>query len=602
MNSRELINFHVEKVQSLCEPQMYSLGLVLEYQASRRPEHPAIIFSDRVYSYDEINREANRYANYFAGQGFEKDDVVALMMTNKPEFIFVMTGLSKLGVSVALINYELRGAVLAQGINIVAAKAIVICDELVELYNNVASIIRLYSPRRVFVTSDRQPDSLAGKLEWISPLLNNVSDENPATTGTISSEDTLAFIYTSGNYGPRKAVPIQHKRVLLVGHQAVLFCHMNEQRIQYVCLPLYLNVGLNVCLASMMASGSTIVLKEKFSIGAFWNDINKYKADYFVGIGELFRYIYSLPPQDNDTENTLHVAICNGLSNYLQEPFRERFGIEHMVEIYGTSENIGFFINIMEHPGICGNLNLGGIRQGEVVQCDHENGNVYRDHDGWATPCKVGERGVLLCTINEYNNFPGYMGDPEASQLKMVSNALKQGDLYLNTYDMVELREDEEIAFVNRLGNAYRWKGKTVSTQQVTDVIMRFMGPIEDACVYSVTIPGREGRCGMAAIKLLPGEKLDWKSFVQYINRKMPGHARPVFIRIVSEVPQGFAMERMKSHYKKEAYAPGVVKDPLYYYNNRYGVYQPLTINAYNAIMERGYYIDDSDNTEEGEA
>ena len=601
MSSQELIQFHVDKVLSLTEPQMYSLGSALEYQASMRPEHPAIIFSDRVYNYDEFNQEANRYANFFAEQGFVKDDVVALIMSNRPEFIFILTGLSKLGVSVALINYELRGAVLAQGVNIVNAKAIIVCSEMIELYNSIAGIIRLYSPRRVFAVSEQQPVNLTNKMEWLNPLLETMSTENPASTGTISSEDILAFIYTSGNYGPRKAVPIQHKRVLLVGHQAGLFCHMNDERRQYMCLPLYLNVGLNMCLASMLASGSTMVLKEKFSSGVFWQDINKYHVDYFVGIVELFRYIYSLPPQNHDAENTLKVAICNGITHSLQEPFRERFDIDHMIEIYGTSENIGFFINYLEHPGICGNLNLGGVRQGEVVQCDQDSGNVYRDQNGWVMRCQAGEKGVLLCAVNEYNTFTGYVGDPEATQLKQVRNAFKPGDCYLNTFDMVKLHEDDEISFVNRLGNAYRWKGKTVSTTQVADVIMHFMGPIDDVCVYSVTIPGHEGRCGMAAIKLLPDEKLQWKSFVEYINRKMPSHARPVFIRLVPDVPQNIKLEDMKSEYKKEAYTPGIVNDPLYCYDNRSGSYQPLTISSYNTIMDRGYYYDDSENTGEGE-
>ncbi|MDR1616133.1 MAG: AMP-binding protein [Syntrophomonadaceae bacterium] len=589
MQKEEILNYHLKKVQDLRLPHQYSTGLALENQAKERPQHPAVIFSGQEHTYDDFNRRANRYANYFSEQGFVKGDVVALMMPNCPEFLFILLGLSKIGVAVALINFELKGAVLAQGINIVEAKAIIIGHKFTEFYDSITGIVRLHAPSRVFLVSDDKPRDTAYKKEWLNPLVAEASDQNPSSTKDINSEDVLAYIYTSGNYGPRKAVPIQHKRTLLVGHQSCLFCHMNADRIQYTCLPLYLNAGLNVCLASMIASGSTMVLKEKFSVEQFWEDVNRYKADYFVGVGELYRYLFSKPPSTHDKDNSLEVAICNGITKELQEPFRERFGVEHIIEIYGTAENVGFFINYLEHPGICGTLNLGGIRQGEVVRCDLDSGNVFRNEEGRVIPCKVGENGVLLCAINEYNTFTGYVGDPEASQLKLVNNALVQGDSHLNTYDLVRLHEDDEISFIDRLGQAYRWKGKTVSIQLVEDVLSRFMGPIEDVCVYSVKIPGHEGRCGMAAIKLLENEKLNWGNFVDYINRKIPGHAQPVFIRIVEKLPREKILLDMLSTYKKDSYSPSIINDKIYYYNTEESKYKLLTQEIYEDIMKQGY-------------
>ncbi|MDR1160094.1 MAG: AMP-binding protein [Syntrophomonadaceae bacterium] len=600
MQKEEILKYHLKKVQDLCLPHQYSMGLLLEHQAESCPNHTAVIFSGREYTYDDFNRKANRYANYFSEQGFVKGDIVALMMPNSPEFLFILLGLSKIGVAAALINFELKGAVLAQGINIVEAKAIIIAHELLGLYDSITGIVRLRAPSRVLVVNDAEPQDTAYKKELLNSLVAEVSDQNPSFTKDINSEDVLAYIYTSGNYGPRKAVPIQHKRTLLVGHQSCLFCHMNADRIQYTCLPLYLNAGLNVCLSSMLASGSTMVLKERFSVEQFWEDINRYQADYFVGVGEMYRYLFSKPLSEHDKNNSLAVAICNGINKELQEPFRERFDIDHIIEVYGTAENVGFFINYLEHPGICGTLNLGGIRQGEVVRCDLDSGNVFRNEEGRVIPCNVGENGVLLCAVNGYNTFTGYVGDPEASQLKLVNNALVPGDSYLNTYDLVKLHEDDEISFIDRLGQAYRWKGKTVSIQLVEDVIARFMGPVEDVCVYSVKIPGHEGRCGMAAIKLLENEKLNWANFVDYINRKIPAHAQPVFIRIVEKLPQEKILLDMLSTYKKDAYSPSIINDKIYYYTTEESKYKLLTQEIYEEIMKQGYIEAENDDVKGG--
>ena len=584
------IKNHSDAFNSLSEPKAYSLGRLLEKHAVHRAEHPAIIFNDRVYTYDQFNRQANRYADFFLRQGFKSGDTVAMLMPNEPDFLFILCGLSKIGVIAALINIDLRGAVLAQGINIVEAKAVVLSSKLISLYQEAAGLIRLHSPRRVFVSAEEKPIDFNGRMEYLAPLLSGASEENPYTTKDISSEDILAIIYTSGNYGPRKAVPIQHKRTLLVGHQAAIYCHMHPQRIQYACLPLYLNVGLNICLGSMLVSGSTMVLKEKFSAANFWKEINNYKVDYFVGVGEIFRYLHGMPEDDADGRNTLEVAICNGINKELQEPFRNRFLLKHMIEIYGTAENVGFFINHEEHPGMCGNLSLGGVRQGEVVRCDPDNGAVFRNEEGKVIPCQAGEQGLLLCALNDYNTFPGYLGDPEASQLKLVNNALELGDSYLNTYDLVRLEENGDISFVDRLGNAYRWKGKTVAAHVVADVIMHFMGPIEDVCVFSVKINGLEGRCGMAAIKLFPGEKLNWNKFTDYLDRKMPTHARPVFIRLMNKLPEGKSLSDMLSSLKKDAYSPGIADGPLFFFDNEENMYKPLTVEDYEAIISKNFF------------
>ncbi len=590
MNKREIIKYHIDAVQNSRELHCESLGLQLENIVENRPDHPAIIHDNGIMTYKELNASANQYAGYFAANGFEKGDVVALLMSNRPEMIAILAGLSKLGITIALQNYDLRGEVLASGINLVEAKAIIVGQEFIELYASVAGIVRLYSPRKIYVEGDK-PDNMPNNFEWINPLLENVATTNPAATSTICSDDILAYIYTSGNFGPRKAVPVEHRRFLLVGHQSCIFCHMNEDRRQYVALPLYLNIGLNVCLGSMFVSGSTIVLKSKFSVRTFWDDIAAHNIDYFVGAGEMLRYLFSMPESEKDNKNTLEVIICNGISKELQEPFRERFNIDHVIEIYGTTENIGFFINYMEHPGLCGNLNLGGIRQGEVVCCDQENGNVYRDQQGRVIPCKVGEKGVLLCAINDYNSFPGYLGDPEASQLKLVHNALQEGDCYLNTFDLVELHEEDNISFVDRLGHAYRWKAKTVSAQLVANLIIRFLGPVEDACVYSVKIPGYEGRCGMAAIKLLPEEKLNWNLFTDYLDRKMPDHAKPVFIRLITDLPSGKNWDEMVNVYRKDNYSPGTIKDKLFYYDINSKKYSPLTMEVYENIQNGNFRI-----------
>jgi citronellyl-CoA synthetase len=567
------------------EYKIASLGREVEKQARECPQHPAILWQDAVISYDEYNRRSNRYAHFFQSQGYKKGDVVALLMDNCPEYLMVVTGLAKIGVITALINTGVRGEVLAQGINLVEARSMIIGSNFIELYQTIAERLRFRSPGTVYVDGPQPALELPASLQSLALLLGECSEENPSLTAEIQGEDILVYLYTSGSYGARKAVPVSHQRFWIVGQQLRSFGYLNEDSIQYMCLPLYYNSGFTVCFSGMIITGSTMVLKSEFSATRFWSDIRRYQANYFTGVGEMCRYLYSQEESPDDADNPLEIIICNGMWEGLIEPFKQRFGVKHIIEIYGTTENVGSLFNYEEIPGMCGNLSILNQRQGEVVRFNFDSSELLRDENNQLIKCSPGMVGVLLCEINEVNPFYGYVNDSEATEAKIIRNAFSEGDAYLNTCDLMELHENDYISFVDRLGDTYRWKAKTVSADQVADVLLKFFGPIEDACVYGVKIPGHEGRCGMAALQFIEGETMDWKRFLSYINSRMPEHARPIFIRICRDLDHINSLEEIKQQLQQEGFDMSGIKDSIFFYHPQKEAYIPMPQDIYNDII-----------------
>lgn len=563
-----------------------SLGLELERLAREKSDHPAILWQEQVFNYEDFNRRANRYAHCFKSLGFNKGDVVALLMDNCPEFLIAVSGMAKVGIITALINTGVRGEVLAQGINLAEPRALIVGSNLIELYQSVAERLRFRSPGTVFIAGQGVETGSPESLEGLTGLLQSCSDENPDSSSNITGKDILVYMYTSGSSGDRKAAPLTHQRWWTVGQQMRCFGYLRDDSIQYMSLPLYYNSGFTACFAGMVMSGSTMVLKHEFSVKNFWPDIKRYRANYFVGVGEMCRYIYSQENRADDADNPLETVICNGMWGNLIAPFKQRFRINHVIEMYGTTENVGSFVNYEEIAGMCGQLSISGLRQGETVRCDFNSGELLRGEDRRLIKCKPGQMGVLLSEINEMNPFYGYVNDPDATEAKIVRNAFHDGDAYLNTFDLVELHENDYISFVDRLGDTYRWKAKTVSAHQVADVIMKFFGPIEDATVYGVKIPGHEGRCGMAAMIFIEGETMDWKRFLTYINSRMPEHARPVFIRICSSVDYGDGLEQANQELKQDGFDLTRVKEPIFFLHPQKEAYIPMTRELYQEIME----------------
>lgn len=81
-------------------------------------------------------------ANLFSSRfGLRKGDCVALFMENRPEFVGIWYGLSKLGVITACINTNLKLKVLHHSIEVAKAKVLIYEDDL---ESSIGFFVRIY--------------------------------------------------------------------------------------------------------------------------------------------------------------------------------------------------------------------------------------------------------------------------------------------------------------------------------------------------------------------------------------------------------------------------------------------------------------------------
>src|SRR6187549_135859 len=79
----------------------------IEQAVDRHSSRVAVRFEDQTVTYAEIERAANRVAHWAHAQGVRRGDVVALLMENRPEYLFAWIGLAKIGAVTSLINTNL---------------------------------------------------------------------------------------------------------------------------------------------------------------------------------------------------------------------------------------------------------------------------------------------------------------------------------------------------------------------------------------------------------------------------------------------------------------------------------------------------------------
>ncbi|MCA9627102.1 MAG: long-chain-acyl-CoA synthetase [Myxococcales bacterium] len=533
----------------------WHIARIIARNAERFGNHTALRYLEESYSWQEFEDRLARYAGYLRRKGIKQGDVVALMMDNRPDFLFIEAAVCRLGAISALINTNLIEHALVHAINIGHPKLVIGGSEHALQLRQVAGELCV-KESEVLVQLEHDDDDAQGFATLNADLGKAIQVRDNAKT---KPDDGMCYIYTSGTTGLPKAAIVTHKRFLLAAHLFGRSIHdAAPDDVIYATLPLYHSNAQWAGFGASVTSAGTLALRRKFSASQFWDDVRKFGATHFIYIGELCRYLLNQPPNSRDRDHQLRGGTGNGLRPDIWEAFTSRFGVPVMREFYGATEGNAPMFNIEGKPGMVGRLRPGQI----IVKCDLSSGEVLRNAQGLCEEVEVGGTGLFLGKINAVTRFDGYV-DNQATQKKVITDVLKHGDTYFNSGDLLTLNEDKWVAFADRVGDTFRWKGENVSTNEVAEVLNAAPGVLESN-VYGVQVTGTDGRAGMASLNT--DEQFDLGAFAAFVIDKLPGYQRPYFIRVQDGMRITGTFKHQKVDYRKEGYDPTQVNgDALYY-------------------------------------
>ena len=129
-------------------------GARVEENARRHGSHNAIVCEGKEVNWTEFNALANQYADAMRDQGLVRNDRVCVMMENRIEFLALLVGLNKLGVTAGLLNTNLTGRSLEHCINVIEAKKCIFGGECAAAVAQVQADLALASPQDFLFISD----------------------------------------------------------------------------------------------------------------------------------------------------------------------------------------------------------------------------------------------------------------------------------------------------------------------------------------------------------------------------------------------------------------------------------------------------------------
>ncbi|UMY15550.1 long-chain-acyl-CoA synthetase [Methylobacterium organophilum] len=548
---------------------------VIDELAERHGAAPALIGTDEILSHRALSERQNRYARWALAQGLAQGDTVALLMRNRPDYLALWLGLTRVGLRVALLNAHLRERSLAHCLAVAAPCILIAETGLAEALESARP--HLDAPPPVWWQGEGETPTLAEAAAGFSgePLL---AEEAPSVT----VRDEALLIYTSGTTGLPKAARVSHHRVMMWTHWFAGLIDPQPDDRMYDCLPLYHSVGGVVAPGSVLLGGGAVILRDKFSASRFWPDVVESGATLFQYIGELCRYLAAAPPDPLERAHRLRLCTGNGLRPEVWERFQVRFAVPRILEFYAATEGTVSLYNVEGKVGAVGRVPpfMAQRSPALIVRHDMETGLPLRDAAGRCVPADPGETGELLGRLSAKaeHSFEGYTSAAETDR-KVLRDVLQPGDAWMRTGDLMRRDAQGFFYFVDRIGDTFRWKGENVATTEVAEALGRCPG-VTEAIVYGVAVPGAEGKAGMAALTTDPD--FDLADLYAALAARLPAYARPLFLRLAPGFAHTETFKQRKGALAEDGFDPEKITDPLYI--DRDGAYRPLDGPTFAAI------------------
>lgn len=543
----------------------------------RTPNTVMLTQDNRTWTYKEAEEFTNRAANYFKANGLKAGDDVALMMENRPEMVLLWLGLSKIGVTTALINTSLRKSTLKHCITTVNTKAIICSPATAEHVVEIKDDLLKERKHVQFFCYGPPPaiDNKAPAIEDASKL-SSASNASPDFRGKLN--DPLLYVYTSGTTGLPKAALLRHSRFILTSAVPVFLAGVTKKDVQYIHMPLYHTSAGILGVSQAIVHGIPAVIASKFSASTFWEECIKHNCTVTQYIGEICRYLYSQPEKETDRKHPIRLIYGNGLRPHLWTDFSRRFGVSNIKELYGASESNGNLMNLDNKPGAVGCIPTicrlfprinSLLFHRFLIKVDPETGVPLRNEKGLCILVEPNEPGEYVSEIVDSRpecQFDGY-SDPEATSKKVYKDVIHKGDRCFASGDILLYDDDGYVFFKDRTGDTFRWKGENVSTAEVEAVISKHANHA-DCVVIGVQLPHSEGKAGMAII-LDPEARIDLDGLLHELRQDLPSFAIPLFVRLTNQLDTTGTYKLPKARFITEAYDITKVRDPVYFLDPR---------------------------------
>lgn len=493
----------------------------LEKAAQLTPRATYVVYRGRHFSFDEINRWANRSANGLLAAGYRSNDKIGLICSNRPGFLAAYFAILKLGaVPVVLAtggtvrdlvhelgNSGVAGLFVYEGLN--NANFI----ETVRMARESLSDLR----NIWLVPAEIEATSYVGDFPSLADLAENCSDH--FTAARKDPHSVAQILYTSGSTGRANGIEITHYNLSSMIEINRQISDRRDTRIRLTIASLYHITGQIFAIGLAAACGECLVLVEQFDPEEILHTIVAENCTHLLCMPSYYKDILDYAPRtfDNLVKTKLRFCASGGepLPRVWNEEFKDRFNIP-IVTGYGLTEATGIVTwnNVSD-----GKLALGSVGSpvpGVTVQITGPDNQ----------PVSAGSQGELW--VKSPGNMLGYHKLPQETRKVFYQGWLKTGDLGYKD-------NEGHVMITGRSSGLIIRAGTNISPIEVEDVLCEHP-LVAQAAAFAIPHP-RFGQDVKTMVVAKPGCHLTLEDIRSWVVDRLPKSKQPGIVEITTSLP-----------------------------------------------------------------
>jgi len=486
------------------------LPLVLEHQAKRIPDAPAIFAVGRVpLTYGRLYQHVDHMGRMLRALGIGRRDRVAVVLPNGPEMAVAVLTVVAVAACVPM-NPAYTTEEVGKYFADLQPRALITQSGV----DSAARHVALSRGIRVIELS-AQVDGEAGLFTF------NEDERLAPSQQSISPNDVAVLLPTSGTTSRPKIVPQTHASICTsaYAHGAALALKETDRCLNV--LPLFHGHGLHATLATSLAAGASVVCTPGFDVNSFSAWLTAFQPTWYSAVPTMYQAMLAQARHNGEQLASYRLRFVRSSSAPL--PPRTFAELEQtfdapVIEWYGMTE-------VTSSPIACNPLPPRQRKAGSVgvpVSLDV----AIMDEGGALLPSgRTGEVVVRGASVTA-----GYDGNPSATKAAFAGDWFKTGDLgYFDT--------DGYLFLVGRIREIINRGGEKIAPQEVDEVLLDHPA-VAEAVTFAVPHASL-GEDIASAVVLRPHSLATPKDIRQFASGRIAEFKVPRQVLILPELPKG---------------------------------------------------------------
>lgn len=506
---------------------------ILRRQAAALGDRTFVTFAGRDISYRSADASADAFARAAAVLGIGRGTRVGVLLRNRPEYLDLWFGLTRIAAIQVPINTayrapQIRHVLMRAPVPVVVAQADLV-EPLLEVIDEIAAVETLVVLGDARAVRSRTAKRVLGYDDVLAAGTGRGLPE-----ATVGGQDTGAVMNTSGTTGPSKGVLLSHAQQYLLGWLIGRDLGLTAGDVYYNCFPLFHNTAQAMITLPVLMAGGRMVLVERFSASGFWPDVRAHGCTVFYYIGEILRMLLASTTTADAHGARLRVGWGIGAAPRDFLEFQRLHGVALRSGYGSTEANVPVYLP-HEHPD-----------PRTVGRC--VEGFELRVVDERDVPLAPGETGEIVVRSSWPSAImQGYDGDPAAT-------IAAWRDLWFHTGDAGRLDEHGNLIFSGRVRDAIRVRGENVSAFEVEEVIAELPGVAE---VAAIAVPCELGGDDVKVVLVAAaGAQIDPVAVIEHAGRRLPKFAVPRYVELVATLPKTETNKVRKNVLRETPFTP----------------------------------------------